>query len=392
MIEPFEYFTATTLVYGGGRAQTVGDDLRLRWRGVSKALLVSDPGVIEAGLVDPVLNSLKSAGIKARLFGEVKSDPTSVSVDLAAEAARQAAADCVIGVGGGSALDVAKLVAVVAAEPSPIEDYVLMKNPLPRKNLPAVMIPTTSGTGAEVTRTAIVTNGRGRKAWIWGEAIAPELAVLDPLMTAGLPAQLTAATALDALVHAIEACTHNAGNPVIRGLGLQAIRLIAGNFKRAMDQPDDLIARGHLAVAATLAGMAINSAGCCVAHAMGHALGTLAGIHHGRAVALVLNAVYPWNAEAAVEVHAEIARALGVTEMGEGDEKLAMAGVDAYNRLLRDSGLDLSLSGDGLGEVDVPRLVAATMAPENIGMCEAACRVPDRTDLERIARQVLTVG
>ena len=289
-------------------------------------------------------------------------------------------------------MDVAKLAAVVSAGKRGAEHYALAQNPLPSRRVPTVMIPTTSGTGAEVTRTAVITDERGRKVWLWGEGVAPDLAILDPEMTVGLPHPLTAATGLDALVHAIEACTHNRANPVVQALGLQAIRMIADNFRTALEQPDHLDARGRLAVAATLAGMAINSSGCCVAHAMGHALGTIAQVHHGRAVALVLNAIFAWNAENMVAVHADIARCLGVKDAGQGDRELALAGAETYARLVRDAGIELSLSKDGLGGADVSRLVAATLAPENIGMCQAACRIPDEADLKRIARDVLTAG
>ena len=165
-----------------------------------------------------------------------------------------------VGLGGGSALDIAKLAAAIAPADEAAEHYALAANPLPLGGLPRILIPTTAGTGSEVTRTSVITSADGRKLWAWGDALRADLAILDPTLTTGLPAMLTAATGIDALVHAIEACTVRRGNPLADAYGLHAIRLIAGGaLRRALADPDDLDARGEMMIAAALAGIAFDT-------------------------------------------------------------------------------------------------------------------------------------
>ncbi|MCH7555027.1 MAG: iron-containing alcohol dehydrogenase [Proteobacteria bacterium] len=393
-----EKFTAPSpvrIAFGAGRIDKLGDDLaRLGSdRDASRVLLVSDPGVAEAGLTGRVAAVLERAGADAAVFTEVKSDPLAASADAAAAAARSHGAATVVGLGGGSALDIAKLAAAIAPAAEPAEHYALALNPLPRGGLPRILIPTTAGTGSEVTRTSVITSADGRKLWAWGEALRADLAILDPTLTTGLPETLTAATGIDAVVHAIEACTVRRGNPMADAHGLHAIRLIAGNaggagsaLTRALANPNDLDARGELMIAAALAGIAFDATGTAIAHAMGHALGVLGGVHHGHAVGLCLNAALAWNAEAAPARHAAVARALGAPCDGLDDEDAAALAAPAFDALLRGSGLSLSLADLALDAAD---LAALTMAPENAPMRDANCREVTKQDALDIALRVL---
>jgi len=393
-----EKFTAPSpvrIAYGEGRIDKLGDDLaRLGGdRHAARVLLVSDPGVAEAGLTGRVAAVLERAGVDAAVFTELKSDPLAASADAAAAAARSHGASMVVGLGGGSALDIAKLAAAIAPAAEPAEHYALALNPLPRGGLPRILIPTTAGTGSEVTRTSVITSKDGRKLWAWGDALRADLAILDPTLTVALPEMLTAATGIDAVVHAIEACTVRRGNPMSDAYGLHAIRLVAGNaggaksaLTRALAEPDDLEARGELMIAAALAGIAFDATGTAIAHAMGHALGVLGGVHHGHAVGLCLNAALAWNAEAAPARHAAVARALGAPCDGLDDADAATLAAPAFNALLRASGLSLSLADLAIDAADLADLA---MAPENAPMRDANCREVTKQDALDIARRVL---
>ena len=395
MPQNFNFQAPTRIAFGVGRIDKLGADLaRLDQAGnTSRVLLVSDPGVAEAGLTGRVADILLGAGLDAALFTEVKSDPLAASADAAAALARSHRAQAVVGLGGGSALDIAKLAAAIAPAAEPAEHYALAANPLPRGGLPRILIPTTAGTGAEVTRTSVITSADGRKLWAWGEALRADLAILDPTLTTSLPAMLTAATGIDALVHAIEACTVRRGNPMSDAHGLHAIRLIAGHaggpesaLARALANPDDLDARGELMIAAALAGIAFDATGTAIAHAMGHALGVLGGVHHGHAVGLCLNAALAWNAEAAPARHAAVARALGAPCDGLDDEDAAALAAPAFEALLRGSGVPLSLADLAIDATDLAEL---TMAPENAPMRDANCREVTLRDAQILAERVL---
>ncbi len=393
MAQNFNFQSPTRIAFGAGRIDKLGVDLVRLERGgnAPRVLLISDPGVMQAGLTGRVAAVLEDAGLDAAVFSDVKSDPLAASADAAAEAVRSHGATMVVGLGGGSALDIAKLTAAMAPADEPAEHYALAVNPLPRDGLPRVLIPTTAGTGSEVTRTSVITGADGRKLWAWGEGLRADLAILDPTLTTGLPPLLTAATAVDAMVHAIEACTVRRGNPMADAHGLYAIRLLAGDgakspLTRALADPEDLEARGELMIAAALAGIAFDATGTAIAHAMGHALGVLGGVHHGHAVGLCLNAALAWNADAAPARHAAVARALGAPCDGLGDEEAAALSSVAYGKFLESSGLSLSPADKS---IDADELAALTMASENAPMRDANCREVTKQDALEIARRVL---
>jgi alcohol dehydrogenase class IV len=214
--------------------------------------------------------------------------------------------------------------------------------------------------------------------------------ILDPELTLSLPESLTAATGLDAMVHAVEACTVRKSHPLTQSFGLHAIRLGVQNLEKAIDHPRGLEVRGKLLIASTLAGMALDGAGAGIAHSIGHALGTIAGIHHGRAVALALDVVFPKNATTAVEAHAEIAAALGVQSRTEPPEALAKMGAQAFRDFIRRTGIEMSLKQDGLCEDDLERLVDVIRSPENTPMSDNNSYRASEEDLRKFARRLLS--
>ena len=221
-------------------------------------------------------------------------EPDTASVDTAAELVRSTPGAIVIGIGGGSALDTAKQAAVVTTAPMGVEHYTLGANPLPGHR-PMIAIPTAAGTGAEVTRTCVVTDGDGRKVWTWGDELLPDLVVLDPASTVTMPTHVTTATGLDAFVHALEAVSGRRSTALVTASALHALRLVVDPLPITVAAPNDLEARQAMQEAALLAGLAIDGGGTGIAHSIGHALGTHAHVPHGITVAIGLAAALDWN-------------------------------------------------------------------------------------------------
>ena len=371
----------TAISFGIDRALALADDVTTLVGPSARILLVVDRAISSLEQVVALRERLSMAGHQATMYAEIVGDPDSARIEAAATAGRGANAQIVIAIGGGSAIDAGKLAAAVAAGDLPVDAYGLCQTSLPASPLPVIAVPTTAGTGAEVTRTAVFTNNHNRKVWAWGEELRPALAVLDPTLSVSLPAKLTAWTGLDALVHAIEAATNRRANPLAAAFALQAIRLIARHLMTVLDEPDNLEARGGMLIAAALAGSAIDNAGTGVAHAIGHAMGTLAHVHHGRAVALALDAALEVNQEAAPRAHAEVAAALGVlpTDLAVG-----------YQRLLDEVEIGRDLTDVGLGSEQADELCATIRAPENLPMLQANCRHFSDAELRELAVTVLT--
>ena len=230
-------------------------------------------------------------------------------------------------------------------------------------------MPTTAGTGSEVTRTAVF-SADGRKLWAWGKELRFDLALLDPELTVGMPAALTAATGIDAAVHAIESATCKRRNPVSTSIALGALRSLRTWLAVAVRQPGNLEARSHVQIAACLAGIAFDVTGVAAAHAIGHAVGEAAGVHHGRAVGLALNATMSDSAQAAPDAYGAVADALGVATQGLDPQAASAAAAPAFERWLRDVGLRLPLDDHGLAPGDAGRIAALCYEPENRVMVE----------------------
>jgi alcohol dehydrogenase class IV len=346
-------------------------------------LLVADPGLRGTGMIDTARASLWEKGLSVLSFDDVKSDPTMAQVDAAAEVARREGATAVVSLGGGSALDVGKTVAAICGASPGASHYGLCANSFPKSSVANVCVPTTSGTGSETTRTAVLADADHRKIWLWGEEIKADVVILDPELTTGLPAHLTAATGVDALVHAIEAATNANANPANNLYCHEAIRLVIKHLRRAVEAPADIEARAGVQWAATLAGIAIDNCGTAIAHNIGHALASLRPIHHGRVVGLALRATLPWNIEHDDGCYAGIAAAMG--EPANASRVPA-----AFDRLLREVGVKVTLSGEGYDGITAEQLAAQMARPENAAMRRSNRRpVPD-SDLLYLANLMLT--
>lgn len=385
------FHVPSQVVYGAGKASSL-DAIVLELSSTGNVVLISDKALVGLGVVAQVEASLSENGLNTFVYDDVESNPTFANIDGAAALIRQTNSDVVIGVGGGSPLDVAKTASLVAGDVFGAEHYALMANPFPAKTVKTIAIPTTAGTGAEVTSTTIYSDTAHRKLWAWDQAMVPELAVLDPNLTTKLPPFLTAATGLDAMIHAFEAITGQATNPFIEAQGLHAIRLVAENLPQVLADPEDIEARGHLLIASTLAGIAIEHGGTGLAHNLGHALSTVGRLHHGRAVAVGLYHTYEWNLESdRVVIFAKIARALGVVGTFESEKELALAGASTYRQLVLDSPIELDLTADGLTSEDMNHLTTTCLAEENQPMRENNCRYASDGEIRHFTKQLLTI-
>ena len=344
---------ASNLSYELGRAPRtlVGADA-LRGLGAildlfagADAIVIADPGVQATGYISRVVEALRPRTVTVHLvpWGE----PTVASVDAAAQVVRDAGDPIVIGVGGGSALDIAKQAAVVSTAAASVDEYLLCARPLPGRR-PIVAIPTTSGTGAEVTRTCIVADATGRKLWTWGDEMLPDVVVLDPTAAATMPQSVTVGTGLDAFVHAIEACSGQRRNSIAAASAQRSMALVLAHLPRVVNDGADLVSRQAMQEAAFLAGLAIDNCGTGVAHSIGHALGSLYHVPHGISVAVGLRAALEWNSSGEPDAYVDASTALNCRV----DEISAMFATlcTAAGMAAAMSGLDKQLSVDDIAE------------------------------------------
>ncbi len=365
------------IVFGAGRIADVARKVEQFAERNAAVLVVADPMLTSLGITGRVVKILNDSGFDAQVFDGLKGEPKLADIDAASAQARKSAAKAIIGLGGGSALDTAKLVAACAASGLSAQSYQLCETPLPKDILPIIAVPTTAGTGSEVTRVAVFANADKVKVWAWGEELKPRVAILDPELTVGVPAHITAATGLDALVHAIEAATNKHRTDGNDLYALQAVTLISQNLQKAIDIPSDLAARGALLLGSCYGGIAIDNCGTALAHNISHAIADLAPIPHGRATGLAMLATMQWAAHGAAEAFARVASAMKTTDS-----------VKAYADLVRASGLKISLEGDGL-DLDKPEMLAERMAsPANTPMRKSTARYPQDHELVELARMV----
>jgi alcohol dehydrogenase class IV len=371
------------IIQGAGALEGLGATLAVRLPRGAAILLLADPGLHASGLIEAATAALTSSGYGVIVWDDIQSDPTMAQADAAAALARRERVAGVVAIGGGSAMDVGKTIAAVAPADQPVSHYALCAHPFPAGTLLSVCLPTTSGTGSEATRTAVLAAPDHSKVWLWGDELKPSQIVLDPALTVGLPPSLTAATGIDALVHAIEAST-NANAHVANDLYChEAIRLVIGNLMRAIEAPADLAARAGMQRAATLAGIGIDNCGTAMAHNIGHALASLRPVHHGRAVGLALRATLAWNvADDGGGRFAAVAAAMG--------EPADAARVPAaFERLLRQSGIKVSLAGEGYDAIRPADLALQMARPENEAMRRSNRRLVADADLLTFAHEML---
>jgi alcohol dehydrogenase class IV len=355
----FLFYSPTRVVYGINSAADAA--LELGGLGCSRAVIVTDRFLLEN--TDLVTKLEKTLGaMSAGIFADVPPDSGVHVVDQGYEFARDRGAEGVVSVGGGSVIDTAKGVALLLREGGSLLDHLGFQT-LTRKVAPHVCLPTTAGTGSEVTYIAVIKDHEKKQKLLFGDHhLIPDVAILDPLLTVGLPPDLTAATGMDALSHAVEAITSSQREPLSDALGLHAIRLIAKWLPLAVKAGTDLSARGQMLVAATLAGAAFSNAQVGLVHAIAHTVGARHDVHHGLANAVAMPYVMRFNNTDVVEEQASIATALGLDVRGMTAQQAGLAAADAVVALNLELGLPQTLREAGVPEEDLELCAQAALS------------------------------
>ncbi len=345
--------SAKEVIYGSGTRRRVGKQAALLG---SHALIVSGRSAMQrSGTLAELVDTLAGSGVTAGIFAEVEAEPSLATVDRGRETFHRAQCDLVIAIGGGSALDVGKAIAALAPRPEPVNHFFAGVE-ISGQGRPCIALPTTSGTGAEVTPNSVLTNtATAEKASIRGHCLLPEVAIVDPELTFTCPREQTAFSGLDALTQAIESYVSTGANPVSDLLCEESIRRLAGSLRQAVDDGADRRAREDMALGSLLAGLALAGARLGLVHGLAHPLGALYHLPHGQVCGALLPHVMAYNLRVAGPKYARLARML---DLG-ADPPALVAWVAA---LVRDLGAQLNFAKAGLNEADFPRLVPPTLA------------------------------
>lgn len=328
--------------------------------GVKKALVTSDKGLIKVGTTKMVTDVLDEMGFPYDIYSEIKPNPTVTNVKQGVEAFKASGADCIIAIGGGSSMDTAKGIGIVANNPE-FGDIVSLEGCAPTKNksVPIIALPTTAGTGAEVTiNYVIIDEERQAKMVCVDPNDIPAVAIVDPELMYSLPKGLTAATGMDALTHAIEGYITKGAWIMSDMYELQAIKMIAENLPIAVEEPTNPVGREGMALAQYIAAQAFSNVGLGLVHGMAHPMGSLHDIPHGVANALLLPTIMEFNMPTRIEKYGVIAQHMGVDTTGMTPEEAAQAAVDAVRELSIRVGIPQHLSEIGITEADIPALAA----------------------------------
>jgi aldehyde dehydrogenase (NAD+) len=357
----FNYFAPTKVIFGPGSVSELSMEISALGK---KPFLVTDQGLLETGLVDQVRDRLNVS--LCGMYADVPQDSGMEVVDRGAEAALASGADVIVSVGGGSVIDTAKGICIVMKEGGSLRDFQGMQL-LTRAQTPHIVVPTTAGTGSEVTSGAVVLDkDQGQKIIIFEYFNTPRVAILDPALTEKLPANLTASTGMDAMTHAVESYVSQTRNPISDAAALHAIKLIVRYLPLAVKNGGDLMARGQMQIAALLAGWAFSNAMLGLVHAMAHSLGAVCRIPHGLANTVLLPHVMRYNAGEVPELTADIGEAMGVAVRTMDPSAAAEAAVHKMEALIEDVGLDQSLRDLGVKEEELERCADLSMTDGSV--------------------------
>ena len=356
----FAFSTVPHLISEAGAAAQLGTHVATRFPKARRALIVTDAGFLRTGLVDAPARSLEQAGLAVSIYSEVVADPSQAVVLQAVAFAQSEQVDLVIGLGGGSSMDVAKLIAVLAGSAQDIASIYGIGN-VKGERLPLVQMPTTAGTGSEVTNIAIVTTGDTTKTGVVAPQLYADLAILDAALTLGLPPKVTAATGIDAMVHAIEAYTSkHKKNPMSDMLARHALSLLSENLLTACRDGQNLAARQAMLLGATFAGQAFSNAPVAAVHALAYPIGGIFHVPHGLSNSLVLPHVLRFNLPAAATHYAELAAIVAPAATGT-EEARAEALIGAMQQIAAETGIETCLSQLDIAHADLDRLADDAM-------------------------------
>ncbi|WP_371379257.1 iron-containing alcohol dehydrogenase [Sporomusa aerivorans] len=360
-MKEFIFRLYTKILYGEGVAKRLG--MECKQLNASKVFFVTDSFMVEHSAAFPMLiDSIKDAGLKVKVFSDVEADPSISTIDGVAAIMKEFGADIAVALGGGSPMDTAKLACMLQNNEGSVRDYMRKVRSVDKPAVPVICIPTTAGTGSEVTSFGVVTDREaGEKIGIAHDSMMPKLAIIDPALQVSMPPTLTAATGMDALCHAIEAFVSLDAEPLSDAMCLHAIRLIGENIRKAVANGRDVETRGKMALASLAAGVGFAQAGLGAVHGIAHCLGAMYHVPHGVANALMLPYVMEFNVMANMEKFREIAIALGENVLDMPLRDAAYRSVAAVKLIVKDLGIPQTLKEVGVKESDFPAIIKNTM-------------------------------
>lgn len=377
MREQWGFSIAGEVVFGSNAIRRLGEKIKINNQ--HYALLFTDPGVIQAGLIDRVEESLKAADVEYEIFEQGQPEPSIEIVNEAYTWSQGKKNDVLIGLGGGSVIDLAKAMATMLAFGGPVEQY-FGEGKLPGNPKPIIAIPTTSGTGSSVSPASVLTDTKANlKKGISDNRLRPSLALVDPLLTISCPPYLTACTGIDVLAHAIEAYTavsfqylpvgqeeektvlYHGSNPMADPLAERAILLVAKNLRLAVNQGRNIEARSNMALANIFAGMAFSNAGVTAVHAMAYPLGAYSHAPHGLVNGLLLPHVLEYNLPVCAPQLAQVARWMGENTDGLSEREAAWKAISSIQQLIQDIGLPSKMRDIGIQEANIRPMAEATL-------------------------------
>lgn len=350
----FTFRTANKILMGNGAIEKIG--VEAKSLNVTRALIVTDEGVMRIGLPEKVKQPLILAGIEVKIFDRLESEPSIENVNECVEFTRGKKYDLFVGVGGGSSMDVAKIASILATNHGSVYDYIGIEK-IPKPGLSTILVPTTSGTGAEVTPNAIVTDKKAKvKKGIVSHFLLPDVAIVDPSLTLSLPPKITASTGVDALTHSIESYVSLNASPLSDVIALESIKLISHSLKRAVEDGSDIEARYNMALGSLLGGIALTNAGTGGVHALAYPLGGQFGIPHGLSNALILPYIVEFNITGNLSKFSKIGAIMRENVQGLGREEAAGKAVDAVRAMVIDVGLPKRLREVGIPKHALPEI------------------------------------
>jgi len=363
-MNPFEFITANKVICEVGAAHKLAQ--YCQELEISRLMLVTDSGIVQTGMADPLVAEIEKAGISVFLYSDVEADPPESLVLASVEVAKSEKIDGVVGLGGGSSMDVAKLIAVLATSEQPLAEMYGIGN-IRGGRLPLIQVPTTAGTGSEVTPTSIITTGATTKTGVISKQLLPDIAILDAELTVGLPPHVTAATGIDAMVHAIEAfTTRHKKNVYSDMLARQALVLMSANISEAVHNGGNLEARSNMLLGAMMAGQSFANAPVAAVHALAYPLGGHPHIPHGLSNSLVLPHVLRFNASTASVLYAELLPFVSHGRSVAGSSAGCDAFIDHMDQLIDDVNLPKTLREMKIAEEDLPMLADDAMLQQRL--------------------------
>ncbi|MDT8379110.1 MAG: iron-containing alcohol dehydrogenase [Desulfotignum sp.] len=380
----FEFLSPAKIIFEVGGAEKLGKIIKSE--GCKNAFIASDKGIVDSGLLQKILKELENTGMKCIVFSDFEANPTIQAIEKGSQVFKDNKCDVLVGIGGGSSMDTAKAVAILATNPGPLQEYegpdkITIQAP------PIIAVPTTAGTGAEVTgSTVLMDTARKYKLSIRSSHLIPAIALLDPNLLCSLPPSVIAATGMDALIHAIESYISILSSPISEQLSLASIRLIADNLRLFYANPDNVEAAGNTLIGSTLAGMAFANARLGCIHSLAHSLGGFYNLPHGVVCTAILPHALEYNLISNPKKFSEIASALGEKVNGQDYMTAAKSLIPALERLITDLNLTCHLKEISVKEEDIPQLVENAL---KTGIHVSSPRKIDRDGLETILRAAL---